>query len=134
MVWIYNGQEITDDLLDGHVGFVYCITNTLNGRKYIGKKLLKFSRIKKVKGKRKRTKVDSDWKEYYGSNAALLNDVETHGRENFHREILRLCVSKTEMSYHEAKLQFDHDVLLSEDYYNSWIMVRVRGKQLNVKP
>lgn len=129
-MWLYNNKEFTEDQIGDYIGYIYIITNLVNDRKYIGKKLLKFSKTKRVKGKKKRIKVDSDWKDYYGSNAALLEDVEKLGKENFRREIVRLCKSKTELSYHEAKLQFQEDVLLKEEWYNSWIMVRVRGKQL----
>jgi hypothetical protein len=48
----------------------------------------------------------------------------------FHREILRLCQSKSECSYFEAKLQFQYDVLLSDEYYNGWIMARCRRAHL----
>lgn len=124
-MWLYNGKEITDDDVLDYVGFVYSITNLKTGRGYIGKKLLKFSRTKQVKGKKKKIKVDSDWKTYYSSSEALKKDVEELGPENFKREILRLCSSKSECSYWELKYQMERDVLLSDNYYNSWISARI---------
>ena len=107
-----------------YCGFVYIITNKTNNKQYIGKKLLKFKKTKQVKGKKKGFYVESDWKTYFGSNEELNNDVALFGEQNFKREILKFCRSKGELSYYEAKYQFQYDVLLSpEKYYNGWIMV-----------
>ena len=124
--WLYESTSFDDEeVLNSHVGFVYLITNLVDGRRYIGKKLFKFSRTKQVKGKRKKVKVDSDWKTYFSSSEALKADVEALGPDSFRREILRLCKTKAECSYWEAKLQFEHDVLLSDQWYNSWISCKI---------
>ena len=128
MTWLYNDVPF-EDIAD-YVGFVYLITNLQNGRKYIGKKNFYFSKTRTIKGKKKRSKVESDWKEYFGSNKELLEDVEKLGQENFKREIIKLCKSKGEFGYYEAKYQFENNVLESNDYYNTWIMVRVHKKHL----
>jgi hypothetical protein len=127
-MWFYNGEYI--DNPGDYVGFVYLITNQITNRKYIGKKNFYFSRTKQVKGKKKRFKIESDWLDYYGSNKELAADVEKLGKENFKREILRLCKTKGEFGYFEAKYQFDNNVLENDDYYNTWIMVRVHKKHL----
>jgi hypothetical protein len=127
-MWFYNGEYINNP--GDYVGFVYIITNQINNRKYIGKKNFYFSKTKQVKGKKKRFKVESDWLEYYGSSTELSADVEKLGKENFKREILRLCKSKGEFSYFEAKEQFARNVLESEEYYNSWISCRIHKKHL----
>lgn len=135
--WLYESTSINDDEdLNSYVGFVYMIQNLVDGRRYIGKKLFKFSRTKQVKGKRKRFKIESDWKTYFSSSEALKADVERLGPDSFRREILRLCKTKAECSYWEAKLQFEHDVLLSDEWYNSWISCKihkghVKGKGLD---
>jgi len=123
--WTYNDKDFTEDLIGEHYGFVYKITNLTNNKKYIGKKLFYFSRTKKVKGKKKRYKVPSDWQNYYGSSDTLTQDVLSYGRENFSREILYLCKTKGECNYLEAKEQFTRSVLESAEYYNTWIMVKV---------
>ena len=128
MTWLYN-DNLFEDIAD-YVGFVYLITNLQNGKKYIGKKNFYFSKTRTVKGKKKRSKVESDWKKYFGSNKELLEDVEKLGQENFKREIIKLCKSKGEFGYYEAKYQFENNVLESNDYYNTWIMVRVHKKHL----
>jgi hypothetical protein len=133
MTWIYNDQKI-DNLPEDCIGFVYIITNILSGKKYIGKKLGKFSKttyktVKLKNGTKKRKKIrgkiESDWKEYYGSSPSLLKDIELLGKENFKREILYYCTSKAELSYIEAREQFERRVLESDDYYNGIINLRV---------
>ena len=137
-MWLYNNQELTE-LPEDCVGFVYLITNLTSNRKYIGKKLAKFSRTptKTVtlktgtkKKKKVRSKIDSDWLDYYGSSIELNKDVESLGKENFTREILYFCKSKAECSYIEAREQFTRRVLESTDYYNNNIMCRIHGSHI----
>tara|TARA_R110000796_G_scaffold46462_12_gene112235 strand:+ start:598 stop:1026 length:429 start_codon:yes stop_codon:yes gene_type:complete len=141
MTWLSEGTQI-EELPEDCVGYVYLITNNVSGRKYIGKKLAKFAKttykIVKLKNgtkKRKkiRSKVDSDWLTYYGSNHELNKDVEELGAENFTREILFFCNSKATCSYIEAREQFNHKVLESDDYYNGQISVRVHGSHIKSK-
>jgi hypothetical protein len=128
--WQYNGFDFTEDLIGNNYGFVYQIKNLTNGRKYIGKKFFYSAKTKQVKGKKKKIKVFSDWQTYYGSSAELSKDVLSFGHENFSREIIHLCQSKGECGYLEAKEQFVRGVMESDDYYNSWIMVRVRKSHI----
>jgi hypothetical protein len=138
MNWTHQGQEIVE-LPDDCVGFVYLIVNKTNNRKYIGKKLAKFSKtsLKTItlkdgtkKKKKIRSKVDSDWATYYGSSIELQKDVSNLGEDNFTREILFICKSKAECSYIEAREQFNRCVLESTDYYNNQISVRVHGSHI----
>jgi hypothetical protein len=129
--WQY-GVDILAELPEDYYGFVYKITNTISGREYIGKKLFYAQKTRQVKGKKKKFKVESDWKEYYGSNEELLKDVEANGKESFSRVILQLCKNKGDCTYYEAKYQFGLDVLLNpEKFYNSWIMCKVHRKHLS---
>lgn len=138
MSWLYQGKPV-NELPEDCVGFVYIITNNTTGRKYIGKKLAKFAKtsyktVKLKNGTKKkkkiRSKVDSDWQTYYGSNDQLNEDVTNLGTDNFTREILFFCKSKAECSYIEAREQFTHRVLESTDYYNGHIQVRVHGSHI----
>jgi len=128
--WLYNDTDFTEDLIGENYGFVYRITNMVDGRQYIGKKFFYTSKTKQVKGKKKRFKVSSDWQTYHGSSDILQKDVIIHGQDKFKREILHLCKSKGECGYLEAKEQFVNGVLESDKYYNSWIMVRVRKSHI----
>lgn len=137
-MWIFENTEITE-LPEDCVGFVYLITNLTSNRMYIGKKLAKFSKTKyqtvtlkngTKKKKKIKSKVDSDWLDYYGSSNELNKDVEALGKENFKREILFFCKSKAECSYIEAREQFTRRVLESTDYYNNNIMCRIHGSHI----
>jgi hypothetical protein len=141
MSWIYENAQV-ENLPEDCVGFVYLITNNLTGRKYIGKKLAKFSKttykmVKLKNGKKKRKKIrgkiDSDWQTYYGSSPELTKDIVALGIEHFTREILYYCKSKSECSYVEAREQFSRRVLESDDYYNGHIQVRVHGSHIKNK-
>ena len=135
MTWTYQGN-IVEEIPEECVGFVYLITNKISGRKYIGKKLSKFSKttyktVKLKNGKKKRKKIrgkiESDWRDYYGSSPSLKADIDTLGAQNFTREILYFCTSKAELSYIEAREQFERRVLETDDYYNGIINLRVGG-------
>jgi len=132
MQWTYNGKTVKE-LPEWVAGFVYEITNTKNGRKYIGKKLAKFRRSRRpLKGRinKRRYTVESDWQDYFGSSNALLEDVEKHGKQNFKREILFYCKNRGECSYVEAREQFARKVLETDRYYNGHIRVRVHKQVL----
>lgn len=140
-MWTYQ-NTIVEELPEDCVGFVYLITNKANSRRYIGKKLAKFSKTtyKMVtlkngtkKKKKIKSKIDSDWLDYYGSSIELSKDIEKLGKENFTREILYYCKSKAECSYIEAREQFTHRVLESDDFYNGQISVRVHGSHIKGK-
>jgi len=141
MSWLYESLVI-ETLPEDCAGFVYLITNNITGRKYIGKKLAKFKRttyriVKLKNGNKKRKKIrgtiDSDWQTYYGSSPELSKDIEQLGIENFSREILYYCKTKSECSYIEAREQFARRVLESDDYYNGHIQVRVHGSHIKDK-
>lgn len=139
MTWLFENSPV-ESLPETCVGFVYIITNLVSGRKYIGKKLSTFAKttyktvtLKNGTKKKKKIKsrIPSDWETYWSSSDELQKDVISLGEENFKREILRYCKSKTELSYYEAKYQFEYDVLLKEDeWYNGWITVKVRKFKL----
>jgi len=140
-MWTFN-NEIVEELPETCVGFVYIITNLITGRQYIGKKLSKFSKTsyKTVtlkngtkKKKKIKSKIDSDWKTYYGSSIELNEDIEALGKDNFKREILYYCNSKAECSYIEAREQFTRKVLETDDFYNGQISVRVHGSHIKNK-
>lgn len=130
MTWFYNGEPVTE-IDKKYKAFVYCITNKITGRKYIGLKQTEFAKTKQVKGKKKRIRVESDWREYWSSSEELKRDVEQLGQENFLREILYFCTMKSHANYLEAREQMDLRVLENPDlYYNGIINCRVSRNHL----
>ena len=131
-MWYYN-NELFELTPEEYQGFVYQITELHTNKKYIGKKNFwkpKILPVNKPRKRRVRTRVESDWKTYFSSSSQIQKLVEESGEEKFKREILKLCKTKGEMSYYEAKLQFENNVLFRDDYYNEFIGCRVHSKHL----
>jgi len=134
-MWYYN-DRVFDETPEEYQGFVYMITNLSNDKKYVGKKFFwKPKTLPKTKTRKRRvkTRVESDWKSYYGSSVEVKQLVEENGAESFKREILMLCKTKGECSYYEAKKQFEYDVLLNDEFYNEFIGCKIHSKHLGVK-
>lgn len=132
MQWTYQGK-IVEELPEDCEAFVYLITNTTNDRKYVGKKLAKFKKTRPpLKGRinKRRSKVESDWRDYWGSSDQLQEDVNQIGEDKFTREILYYCPSRGVASYLEAREQFERRVLEKDEYYNGIINVRVGGSKI----
>ena len=133
-MWVYNNKEF-NETPDEFQGFVYIITEKDTGKKYIGKKFFwkpKVLPVTKTRKRRVRTRVESDWRTYYGSSKEVQTVVEEKGKDNYIREILKLCKTKGECSYYEAKYQFEFDVLLSDEYYNEFIGCKIHSKHIRV--
>jgi hypothetical protein len=128
-----NDIEFTD-APDDIEGFVYVITDKRNDKKYVGKKRFwSVTRKPPLKGKKRKRVVrkESDWMKYYGSSELVNQLLVEHGEDNFHREIIHLCKTKGEMSYLEAKEQFDRNVLLNDKYYNEFIGCKIHSKHVS---
>ena len=123
--WTYKGQTFTEEDVGDNFGFVYEIVNTLNQRRYIGKKFFTKSGRKQIKGKTKKVRLSSGWKNYWSSSEELKTDVKTFGEDKFTRTILYLCKTRSECSYRETKEIFLRDALLTEDYYNRWVSCKI---------
>ena len=131
-MWYMNDIEFTD-APDDIEGFVYVITDKRNDKKYVGKKKFwSVTRKPPLKGKKRKRVVrkESDWMKYYGSSELVNQLLVEHGEDNFHREIIHLCKTKGEMSYLEAKEQFDRNVLLNDEYYNEFIGCKIHSKHV----
>jgi len=131
-MWYMNDIEFTD-APDDIEGFVYVITDKRNDKKYVGKKKFwSVTRKPPLKGKTRKRVVrkESDWTKYYGSSELVNQLLVEHGEDNFHREIIHLCKTKGEMSYLEAKEQFDRNVLLNDEYYNEFIGCKIHSKHV----
>lgn len=128
--WVYEGVDITEPV-PNCIGFVYEIRHAKTDQYYIGKKVwYNTIRLPALKGtKRKRTQVkESDWQQYWSSSNTLQAMVVTNGTSDWTRTILKTCENKSEMSYWEAKLQFERDVLRDPLSLNGFIGCRINRK------
>lgn len=126
--WYYNGKIFESSDIQDYFGFVYLIENNLNKRKYIGRKY--FFSYRTPKGKNRKVKLESNWKDYYGSCPELKEDIVKYGRENFSRTILSLHKTKGKTNYEETRQLFVHNVLIESldngepAFYNSNVLSR----------
>jgi hypothetical protein len=128
MSWLYEDKEFTE--VEDYYGFIYLIENLVNGKKYIGRKFLTKAGYKTVKGKRKKIRVESDWRDYYGSSNSLKEDIDYYGKDSFRRTILRLCKSRGECNYFETKYIFDNDAILDPKFYNNWVSCKIQASHV----
>ena len=126
--WTYQGTTFTSDDIDNFFGFVYCITNVQTGRQYIGRKY--FWKFRTPRGKKRKVKSESDWKNYYGSSEELKEEIQQLGRHNFSRVMLSLHKTAGKTNFEETRQLFVNGVLTEQlddgtpRYYNSNILSR----------
>lgn len=135
MTWFFHNtpSEFTEEDIKDNFGFVYLITHNPTGRKYIGKKFFTKAATRQVKGKRKKIRKSSDWEMYWGSNKKLQEEVKENGSENYTREILHLCKTRSECAYWETFEIFSRHALLNDGYYNEWVSCKIRKDHLKLK-
>lgn len=128
-MWLYNGNELsTEDIPESAIGFLYRITYLPTNQKYIGRKLLTKAATKKVKGKVKRIRKQSDWQDYWSSSPLIHEMIEKEGTNNFKREILLFCDTKSALNYAEEKVLYAVGALESDLFLNSNIRSKVFKK------
>jgi hypothetical protein len=143
-VWFYHNtaEQFNIDDAEGYFGFVYLITHNPTGRKYIGKKFFTKAGTRQIKGKKKKIRKSSDWETYWGSNTELQAEVTKNGEEQYTREILHLCKTRSACSYWETWEIFNRHALLNENFYNGWVsckihkshvLGKINGSQTNSK-
>lgn len=134
MTWYLHNttEEFTEEHIQDNFGFVYLITHIPTGRKYIGKKFFTKAATRQVKGKRKKIRKSSDWESYWGSNKKLQEEVKLNGVENYTREILRLCKTRSECSYWETWEIFSRHALIGDGFYNEWVSCKIRKDHLKI--
>ena len=139
-MWLYKNKEINsiEDMPADTFGFVYLVTHTPSGKKYLGKKQLISNRtLPPLKGQKKKRKIqkESDWKTYYGSQTEVKQLVkESQDMLDFVREIIIFTSTKKQLTYFETKLQFVNEVLENDEYLNSNILGKFFRKDLYDKP
>ena len=127
--WSYKGPEVN---VDNMIGFIYCITCGLTGKKYIGKKLLQNKKRRKpLKGRvnSRRYTIESDWKTYTGSSPSLNDHISKNGKDGFVFDILSFQPSKLLLAYHETKEIIERNAIFSNEYYNEVLNCRFRFRK-----
>lgn len=131
MSWLYKGKVLEeDDIPPKAAGFIYLITHKATGRRYIGRKLLTRAHRRQKNKKIIRSRVESDWREYWSSSPELLAAIEAEGTDNFVREVLMFAPTKGLMNYLEERFQYTLGVLESEDWYNTNIRAKMFGRNI----
>ncbi len=127
MTWYYHNtaEEFKEEHIADNVGYVYLITHNSTGRKYIGKKLFTKAGYRQIKGKRKKVRKASDWLTYWGSNEELQKEVIKNGEDQYTREILYLCKTRSACNYWETWEIFNRHALLSDQYWNKWVSCKI---------
>jgi hypothetical protein len=126
--WRYDGEIFESQHIGDYFGFVYLISCKTTGRKYIGRKYL--WQFRTPKGKKRKVKSESDWKNYYGSCPELKEDIKKIGKDKFQRTILSLHKTVGKTNYEETRQLFLNNVLTESldngtpKYYNSNILSR----------
>lgn len=128
--WLYKGKELQDsDIPQNSMGFIYLIRQISTGRLYIGRKLLTKASTKTVNGKKKKTRSESDWKEYWSSSPQIKQWIEdAGGTQDFSKEILTFCQSKSELMYAEEFALYTTNALLKDNWINANIRSKVMKK------
>jgi hypothetical protein len=91
-------QEI---IIRNPCGFIYCTTNNIDGKKYIGQRRYSYG-----------------WKSYLGSGTYLMRVIKKHGKENFTRIIIAFGYSQKELDDLEAQYIKLHNAVESDEFYN----------------
>ena len=127
MTWFYHNtaEEFKEEHIADNIGYVYIITSIQTGKKYIGKKLFTKAGYRQIKGKKKKIRKASDWLNYWGSNEELQKEVIKNGENQYTREILHLCRTRSECSYRETYEIFLRNALLTDSYYNKWVSCKI---------
>jgi hypothetical protein len=126
--WLYQGKVFETEDIQENFGFIYLIECEENSRKYLGRKY--FWSFRTPKGKKRKVKQESDWKNYYGSCPELKDDIKLLGKDKFKRNILSLHKTLGKTNYEETKQLFLNNVLTEAldsgvpTYYNSNILSR----------
>lgn len=120
MNWLYKGRVLTDDMIPAKaIGFIYMITYLPTGQRYIGRKLLTKAHRRQKNKKIIRSRIESDWREYWSSSPEVKQLIESEGADNFVREILVFADMKGKLNYLEEKFLYCVGAMESDEWLNS---------------
>ena len=130
--WIYRGK--TDfEVPIGSFGFVYLIEEIepsqpkfrYIGRKYLTRAKTSSKRVSLKSGvkvtKKKKSRIESDWRDYTGSCKPLNQVIEKLGKEKFRFTILAFAQTKGQTNFLEVFFQMRANALGDDSYFNDAI-------------
>ena len=129
--WTCYGTEKSFVPNEDKFGFVYIITNTKNGKAYVGCKQYYIGKSKK----------QSRWQTYTGSSKYLNEDIKKIGKKYFTFEVIAEYKNKRSLRYYEMYYQVKWNVLTAtvegsdkRAYYNSYVGGKFfpRGLQFSI--
>ena len=129
--WSFNGKLLDDADIPKAYGFLYVITHIPSGKRYLGRKYLTASKTRQVKGKKIKSRVENDWREYWGSSPYLLEMIEKEGKENFKREIILWSEGRGELNWLEVEMQVKLNVLRDDNWMNSNVSAKYYSKNIS---
>jgi hypothetical protein len=116
--WTCYGTEKHFVPNEDKFGFVYIITNTKNGKAYVGCKQYYIGKSKK----------QSKWQTYMGSSKYLKADIKKIGKKYFTFEVIAEYKNKRSLRYYEMYYQVKWNVLTATvegsdkpAFYNSYV-------------
>lgn len=132
MEWTYKGKIIdsVDQMPNKTAGFIYIITDIETKRKYIGRKLVTRAHRRQKNKKIIRSRVESDWKDYWSSSPDLIQLIEDKGPEKFTREILLFAETKGQLNYLEERFLYTVGAMESEEWSNSNIRSKMYKRNI----
>jgi len=132
--WTFEGKDLVDDEIpEGSTAFLYLITHVESGRWYIGRKNLsrKVTKVVKTKTgipKKKRSLVESDWKNYWSSSSYVKDLVAQEGADKFTREILIFVSTPAATIYGEEALLYMSGSMFDPLCLNGHIRTKIMRK------
>lgn len=129
--WLHNNKILSDDEIpEKAYGFLYIITHIPSGKRYLGRKYLTKAKTKTVKGKKIKSRISSDWKDYWGSSPYLLEWIEKEGKENFTREIILWSNGRGELNFLEVEMQVKLNTIRDPLWINSNVSAKYYRKNV----
>jgi hypothetical protein len=134
-MWLYKGVELTDETIPEKVeGFIYLITYIPTGQRYIGRKLLTKAHRRQKNKKIIKSRIESDWREYWSSSPDIQRLIEAEeGTSNFSREVLVFANTRGQLNYLEEKFLYSVGSMESDDWLNSNIRAKMFKRNIKNK-
>lgn len=99
-----NQYNVSEDILNEYIGFIYVTVNKENGKSYIGLKHFNKTGVK--------------WDEYLGSGKILKQAIEKYGEDSFYKIIVCFAKTEEELANLEKLIIKVNDAVNNKEFYN----------------